>query len=131
MSPTAPESTNTVRRTINVSALNSGVMQGLDAIQQLNASIYSNSSQANVLGHLDTINRAFENIQGNLTGVTPMAEGDVPIGAANNVTTPANTTVSPATTTIEDNPERQNDDNDNNNGNPLGSTAQQIQDLFD
>ena len=46
VSPTAPESTNTVRRTINVSALNSGVMQGLDAIQQLNASIYSNSSQA-------------------------------------------------------------------------------------
>jgi plastocyanin len=84
--------TTTVRRTINVTAIIKSVTQGLDAVEQLNTSINANGTRLNMLTHLNTVERALQNIQGNLTGVTPLAQGEVPV--ANNTTGTAATTPS-------------------------------------
>jgi hypothetical protein len=82
--------TNTIRRTINVTAINNMVTQGLDYVQQLNATIRTNATDTeNMLRDVEAIQRAFQNIQGNLTGVTPLAQGEVvlPTNTTRNTTT--------------------------------------------
>jgi hypothetical protein len=71
--------TNTIRRTINVTAINNMVTQGIDHVQQLNATIIQTNTTdtENMLRDVEAIQRAFQNIQGNLTGVTPLAQGEV------------------------------------------------------
>lgn len=83
--------TNTIRRTINVTAINNMVTQGLDYLQQLNATIIQTNATdtENMLRDVEAIQRAFQNIQGNLTGVTPLAQGEVVL--------PTNTTRSTTT----------------------------------
>ncbi len=75
----AATSANTIRRTINVTAINLMVIQGLDYVQQLNSTItitqINASNSENILGDLEAIQRTLQNIQGNLTGVTPLARG--------------------------------------------------------
>jgi hypothetical protein len=82
--------TNTIRRTINVTAINKMVAQGLDYVQQLNATIVRTNAinTENMLEDLEAIQRAFQNIQGNLTEVTPLAQGE------EEVVQPRNTTAS-------------------------------------
>ncbi len=86
----ATATTNTIRRTINVTAVNNMVTQGVDYVQQLNATIQTNATDTeNMLRDVEAIQRAFQNIQGNLTGVTPLAQGEVVL--------PTNTTRSTTT----------------------------------
>jgi hypothetical protein len=77
---TAPTSANTIRRTINVTAINMMVTQGLDYVQQLNSTIttiQTNSlNSENILRDLEALQRTLQNVQGNLTGVTPLAQGE-------------------------------------------------------
>ena len=71
---------NTIRRTINVTAINLMVMQALDYTQQLNSTITTTQintpNSENIVGDLEAIQRTLQNIQGNLTGVTPLAQGE-------------------------------------------------------
>jgi hypothetical protein len=88
----ATANTKTIRRTINVTAINKMVTQGLDHVQKLNATIKQMNATAteNIREDLEAIQRLFQNIQGNLTGVTPLAQGEV----LANSTTPIATTTS-------------------------------------
>ncbi len=76
---TAPTSANTIRRTINVTAINMMVTQGLDYVQQLNSTITTTiqtntPNSENILRDLEALQRTLQNVQGNLTGVTPLAQ---------------------------------------------------------
>lgn len=83
-------STNPIRRTINVTAINNMVMQGLDYVEKLNATIQTNATDTgNILRDVNATQRVLQNIQGNLTGVIPLAQGEVSL--------PTNTTRSPTT----------------------------------
>jgi hypothetical protein len=75
---TITTTTDTIRRTINVTEINKMVAQGLDYVDQLNATIVQTNAinTKNMLEDLEAIQRAFQNIQGNLTGVTPLAQGE-------------------------------------------------------
>jgi hypothetical protein len=83
---------NTIRRTINVTAINKMVTQGLDYVQQLNSTIVQTNAinTENMLEDLEAIQRSFLNIQGNLTGVTPLVQGEEEVV----VLLPRNTTAS-------------------------------------
>jgi hypothetical protein len=78
----APTSANTIRRTINVTAINMMVTQGLDYVQQLNSTITTTTIQTNtpnsenIIRDLEALQRTLQNVQGNLTGVTPLAQSD-------------------------------------------------------
>lgn len=83
-------STNPIRRTINVTAINNMVMQGLDYVEKLNATIQTNATDTgNILRDVNATQRVLQNIQRNLTGVIPLAQGEVSL--------PTNTTRSPTT----------------------------------
>ena len=70
--------TNPIRRTINVTAINNMVMQGLDYVEKLNATIQTNATDTgNILRDVNATQRVLQNIQGNLTGVIPLAQGEV------------------------------------------------------
>lgn len=70
--------TNPIRRTINVTAINNMVTQGLDYVEKLNATIQTNATDTGkILRDVKATQRVFQNIQGNLTGVTPLAQGEV------------------------------------------------------
>ena len=70
--------TNPIRRTINVTAINNLVMQGLDYVEKLNATIQTNATDTeNILRDVNATQRVLQNIQGNLTGVIPLAQGEV------------------------------------------------------
>jgi hypothetical protein len=70
--------TNPIRRTINVTAINNMVTQGLDYVEKLNATIQTNATDTgNILRDVNATQRVLQNIQGNLTGVTPLAQGEV------------------------------------------------------
>lgn len=70
--------TNPIRRTINVTAINNMVTQGLDYVEKLNATIQTNATDTgNILRDVKATQRVLQNIQGNLTGVTPLAQGEV------------------------------------------------------
>jgi hypothetical protein len=70
--------TNQIRRTINVTAINNMVMQGLDYVEKLNATIQTNATDTgNILRDVNATQRVLQNIQGNLTGVIPLAQGEV------------------------------------------------------
>lgn len=88
----ADTSANTIRRTINVTAINLMVTQGLDYVRQLNSTITTTQintlNSENILGDLEAIQRTLQNIQGNLTGVTPLARGET----LENSTEPTTTT---------------------------------------
>jgi hypothetical protein len=77
----AATSANAIRRTINVTAINLMVMQALDYTQQLNSTITATQintpNSENIVGDLEAIQRTLQNIQGNLTGITPLAQGEV------------------------------------------------------
>src|ERR671916_771291 len=77
---TAPTSANTIRRTINVTAINMMVTQGLDYVQQLNSTITTTQTNTpnseNILRDLEALQHTLQNVQGNLTGVTPLAQGE-------------------------------------------------------
>jgi hypothetical protein len=82
--------TNPIRRTINVTAINNMVTQGLDYVEKLNATIQTNATDTgNILRDVNATQRVLQNIQGNLTGVIPLAQGEVFL--------PTNTTRSAAT----------------------------------
>ena len=69
---------NPIRRTINVTAINNMVMQGLDYVEKLNATIQTNATDTgNILRDVNATQRVLQNIQGNLTGVIPLAQGEV------------------------------------------------------
>lgn len=79
----APTSANTIRRTINVTAINMMVTQGLDYVQQLNSTITTTTTiqtntpnSENMFRDLEALQRTLQNVQGNLTGVTPLAQGE-------------------------------------------------------
>ena len=78
-----PQDTNTVRRMINVTAINKMVSEGLGYVEQLTTSMQMNDTTS-MLTNLEGIQHAFQNIQGNLTGITPLAQGEVIV--ANNTT---------------------------------------------
>jgi hypothetical protein len=72
---------NTIRRTINVTAINMMVTQGLDYVQQLNSTITATTqtntpNSENMLRDLEALQSTLQNVQGNLTGVTPLAQGE-------------------------------------------------------
>ena len=70
--------TNPIRRTINVTAINNMVTQGLDYVEKLNATIQTNATDTGkILRDVNATQRVLQNIQGNLTGVTPLAQGEV------------------------------------------------------
>lgn len=70
--------TNPIRRTINVTAINNMVTQGLDYVEKLNATIQTNATDTgNILRDVNATQRVLQNIQGNLTGVIPLAQGEV------------------------------------------------------
>jgi hypothetical protein len=70
--------TNPIRRTINVTAINNMVTQGLDYVEKLNATIQTNATDTGkILRDVKATQRVLQNIQGNLTGVTPLAQGEV------------------------------------------------------
>jgi hypothetical protein len=70
--------TNPIRRTINVTAINNMVTQGLDYVEKLNATIQTNATDTvKILRDVKATQRVLQNIQGNLTGVTPLAQGEV------------------------------------------------------
>ena len=82
--------TNPIRRTINVTAINNMVMQGLDYVEKLNATIQTNATDTeNILRDVNATQRVLKNIQGNLTGVIPLAQGEVflPTNTTRNATT--------------------------------------------
>ena len=82
--------TNQIRRTINVTAINNMVMQGLDYVEKLNATIQTNATDTgNILRDVNATQRVLQNIQGNLTGVIPLAQGEVflPTNTTRNATT--------------------------------------------
>lgn len=78
---TTATSANTIKRMVNVTAINLMVIQGLDYVQQLNSTITTTQANTtnseNILIDLEAIQRTLQNIQGNLTGVTPLAQGEV------------------------------------------------------
>lgn len=77
---TTANGTNAIRRTINVTTINMMAMQGLDHVQQLNTTITTQTNGADtesMVRELEAIKRILQNIQGNLTGVTPLAEGEL------------------------------------------------------
>ena len=77
---TTANGANAIGRTINVTAINMMAMQGLDHVQQLNTTItnQTNSSDTeSMVRELEAIKRILQNIQGNLTGVIPLAEGEL------------------------------------------------------
>jgi hypothetical protein len=77
---TSTASENTIRRTINVTAIDMMVTRGLDYVQQLNSTITTSQTNVpnseNMLRDLEAIQCTLQNIQGNLTGVTPLAQGE-------------------------------------------------------
>ena len=82
--------TNPISRTINVTAINNMVMQGLDYVEKLNATIQTNATDTgNILRDVNATQRILQNIQGNLTGVIPLAQGEVflPTNTTRNATT--------------------------------------------
>ena len=82
--------TNPIRRTINVTAINNMVTQGLDYVEKLNATIQTNATDTgNILRDVKATQRVLQNIQGNLTGVTPLAQGEVflPTNTTRSITT--------------------------------------------
>ena len=85
-------SANTIRRTINVTAINLMVTQALDYVRQLNSTITTTQintpSSENIPGDLEAIQRTLQNIRGNLTGVTPLAQDET----LENSTEPTTTT---------------------------------------
>ena len=67
--------TNPIRRTINVTAINNMVTQGLDYVEKLNATIQTNATDTGkILRDVKATQRVLQNIQGNLTRVTPIAQ---------------------------------------------------------
>jgi hypothetical protein len=66
--PTTPSG-----RTVNVTALNGIVIQGLERVQILNNTLTSANASEQIMGQLATIQDAFMNIRGNLTGAPPRA----------------------------------------------------------
>lgn len=82
---------NTIGGTIDVAEINRMVTQGLDYLQNVNTTIaQTNGSNTQIIFRdLGAIQRTLQNIQGNLTGITPLAQGEV---LANNteaaITTP-------------------------------------------
>ncbi|HWS19287.1 MAG TPA: hypothetical protein VN239_01240, partial [Nitrososphaera sp.] len=71
---TSSTSDSTVRRTVDARALRSLVADGLEHVQQLNTTMSQSQVDNAAYTELNHIQRAFENIQGNLTGVTPTVE---------------------------------------------------------
>ena len=54
------------------------VTQGLDYVEKLNATIQTNATDTgNILRDVNATQRVLQNIQGNLTGVIPLAQGEV------------------------------------------------------
>ena len=82
--------TNPIRRTINVTAINNMVTQGLDYVEKLNATIQTNATDTGkILRDVKATQCVLQNIQGNLTGVTPLAQGEVflPTNTTRSITT--------------------------------------------
>ncbi|MDQ3851511.1 MAG: hypothetical protein M3299_01605 [Thermoproteota archaeon] len=73
-STTNSTSDTTVRRTVDARAMRNVVADGLEHVQQLNATMSQSQVDSAAYIELNQIQRAFENIQGNLTGVTPTVE---------------------------------------------------------
>lgn len=85
--PQQPQQEEGPRRTVNVTALNGIIIQGLEQVQRLNNTLVGENASASVLGQLRSIQDTLMNLRGNLMGVTPLAQGEE---LANN--TPAATT---------------------------------------
>jgi hypothetical protein len=71
------------RRTVNVTALNGIIIQGLEQVQRLSNTLVAENASDPILGQLQSIQDSFMNLRGNLTGVTPLAQGE---GLPNNTT---------------------------------------------
>lgn len=71
---TSSASDSTVRRTVDARALRNVAADGLEHVQQLNTTMSQSQVDSAAYTELNQIKRAFENIQGNLTGVTPTVE---------------------------------------------------------
>jgi hypothetical protein len=56
------------------------VTQGLDYVQQLNSTITTTQTNTpnseNIIRDLEALQHTLQNVQGNLTGVTPLAQGE-------------------------------------------------------
>lgn len=79
--PQQPQQEDGPRRTVNVTALNGIIIQGLEQVQRLSNTLVAENASAPILGQLQSIQDSFMNLRGNLTGVTPLAQGE---GLANN-----------------------------------------------
>lgn len=75
--PQQPQQEDGPRRTVNVTALNGIIIQGLEQVQRLSNTLEAENASALALGQLQSIQASFMNLRGNLTGVTPMAQGEV------------------------------------------------------
>lgn len=90
--PQQPQQEDGPRRAINVTALNGIIIQGLEQVQRLNNTLVAENASPPVLGELQSIQDTLMNLRGNLTGLPPLAEGEV---LANNTTVTTTTTSQP------------------------------------
>jgi hypothetical protein len=87
--PQQPQQEDGPRRTVNVTALNGIIIQGLEQVQRLNNTLVAENASPPVLGQLQSVRDTLMNLRGNLTGLPPLAEGEV---LANNTTATTTTT---------------------------------------
>jgi len=71
-----PQQEEGPRRTVNVTALNGIIIQGLEQVQRLSNTLVAANAPASTLGQVQSIQDTFMNLRGNLTGVTPLAQGE-------------------------------------------------------
>lgn len=62
---------------LNVTALRDMVTEGLESVQGLTFKLARTNATADIIGDLEAIQNTLQNLQGNLTGVTPISQGDV------------------------------------------------------
>jgi hypothetical protein len=67
----------TASPSLNVTALTNMVTQGLEYVQGLTFKLARANATEDVIGDLEAIQDTFQNLQGNLTRVTPISQGEI------------------------------------------------------
>lgn len=72
--PDTTTSPTTIARILNVTALRDMVIQGQQQAQELNNALIRANASDTILSELNAIQNTFQNIRGNLTGVSPQTQ---------------------------------------------------------
>jgi hypothetical protein len=72
--PDTTSSPTTIARILNVTALRDMVIQGQQQTQELNNALIRANASDTILSELNTIQNTFQNMRGNLTGVSPQTQ---------------------------------------------------------